>query len=107
MENWTKNTDIITILNYLGYTECTTADKIKWLNCKTVERLERTPLEHQPLYHTDRKEPIFINSLSILLDWDKLIQISIELGIENISTNKYISMKVLAKKIIEFNSLNF
>lgn len=99
MKNWTENKDIITILNYLGYTECSTEDKIKWLNCKTVERLNKTRPDCIPLYHDVRKEPLFIDSLSIVLDWDALIKVCTELDIKNITTNKDEAIKVIAEQI--------
>ena len=99
MENWTQNPDIITILNYLGYTECTTEDKIRWLNCKTVERLERITPSYHPLYQDKKREPLFYESLSLVLDWDKLIKICNEIGINSITTNKDEAIKTIAEKI--------
>lgn len=105
MKDWTQNTNIITILNYLGYTECTTEDKIKWLNCKTVERLNKTRPDCIPLYHDAKKEPLFIDSLSLVLDWDKLIKVCNELGIENITTDKDDAMELIAEKICKLKSI--
>lgn len=100
MENWTENADIVTIVEYLGYTKCTTEDKIKWLNCHTVERLERTNPEYIPLYHDSRKEPLFIDTISILLDWDKLIKIANDFKMTSVPTNKNEMIKLIAETII-------
>lgn len=92
----------LNIARFMGYRDMTTEEKIKWLNCHTEERLNKTRLEHIPMLTKGYGEPLFIDSIDYSKDWNYLMGV-IE-KIENIEEHvSYISSNNCIITTINFN----
>ena len=92
----------IKIAEYLGYHFCSEQEQIDWLGCKSIEglnRIDKNLLPIMKLNNGSKYDVIHSSNIDLLLSWETLIKICVDLNIDMIPPSKEKVIEIIYNKI--------